>query len=407
MDRPTTGSPTERASVTASSMDVDGDDAQEIRTRVLQNTLDEVALRPSTSEAPPPECCVICLGDVSEPCESRPCGHHNFDYLCLVTWLEQRPTCPLCKTAVAEVRYEFGPDRSEWKTYELPKKHENAAEAGSQTPRVPISAVHRRLFGQQHLRAPRGRRARPSPSSSDQERWEEPSESEAVRRRRLVYRHRTYSLHVGSNRRQPEGARYRELSPQLFMADPALVSRARMWIRRELQVFEFLSLDSTAGSGAGNAGGDPTSADGDVALRRRRVSNAEFFLEYIVAILKTVDIQASGGQAEDMIGEFLGREDARLFLHELRAWLRSPCGSLSAWDRLVQYGDRSRLVQDEAREDVDDGAEGASIYPDHYSPVYTHGRHGRDKRRRFEPYRLRWDTDADRIRDASRRYTPD
>ena len=69
----------------------------------------------------------------------------------------------------------------------------------------------------------------------------------------------------------------------------------------------------------------------------KRASNAEFLLEYIIAILKTVDIKGAGGQAEDMLQEFLGREKTRLFLHELRAWLRSPYKSIEDWDRHVQY----------------------------------------------------------------------
>jgi hypothetical protein len=149
-------------------------------------------------------------------------------------------------------------------------------------------------------------------------------EDETIQRRRFVYRHNLYSLHVGSNRRQPAASRYRELSPQLFMTDPELVSRARMWLRRELRVFEFLYAD----------GDSPYDHD---PVRRRRACNAEFLLEYTVAILKTMDIQGSAGQAEDIIQEFLGRKNTRLFLHELKAWLRSPYGSLSAWDRVVQY----------------------------------------------------------------------
>ncbi len=60
-------------------------------------------------------------------------------------------------------------------------------------------------------------------------------------------------------------------------------------------------------------------------------------LEYIVTILKSMDMQGSDGQAEETIREFLGRDYTRLLLHELRAWLRSPCQSLSEWDRMVQY----------------------------------------------------------------------
>lgn len=70
----------------------------------------------------------------------------------------------------------------------------------------------------------------------------------------------------------------------------------------------------------------------------KKANNAEFLMEYIIAILKTIDIKGAGGQAEDMLQEFLGRDNTRLFLHELRAWLRSPYKSLEDWDRHVQYG---------------------------------------------------------------------
>ena len=125
-----------------------------------------------------------------------------------------------------------------------------------------------------------------------------------------------YSLHIGSNRL----SRFRDLTPALFTSDAELVSRARKWIRRELQVFEFLNPSG-----------------GDTGREAKRVNNAEFLLEYIIAILKTVDMKGSEGQAEDMLQEFLGRDTTRLFLHELSTWLRSPYDSLEDWDRHVQY----------------------------------------------------------------------
>ena len=133
----------------------------------------------------------------------------------------------------------------------------------------------------------------------------------ALLRRKDIYGHRLYSLHVGSNRL----SRFRDLTPHLFIQDQELVSRAKNWLRRELQVFEFLNSD--IGDGVA-----------------RRDNSAEFLLEYIVAILKTVDIK--GSQAEDMLEEFLGNS-TRLFLHELKAWLRSPYATLGDWDRHVQY----------------------------------------------------------------------
>lgn len=131
----------------------------------------------------------------------------------------------------------------------------------------------------------------------------------ALLRRKEIYSLRLYSLHVGSNRL----SRFRDLTPQLFVRDQELISRAKKWIRRELQVFQFLNPEAIA----------------------RRANNAEFLLEYIVAILKTVDVK--GSQAEDMLQEFLGRDNTRLFLHELKAWLRSPYETLEDWDRHVQY----------------------------------------------------------------------
>jgi smad nuclear-interacting protein 1 len=50
-----------------------------------------------------------------------------------------------------------------------------------------------------------------------------------------------------------------------------------------------------------------------------------------------MDIQDSDGQAEQIVQEFLGLKFAQLFLHELKAWLRSPFESLRAWDFHAQY----------------------------------------------------------------------
>ncbi|KAF7547682.1 hypothetical protein G7Z17_g7556 [Cylindrodendrum hubeiense] len=267
--------------------------------------------KPSTRDLPAPvlqdalgpanECCVICLGDLVELCEAQPCGHKNFDFLCLTTWLQHRTVCPMCKSDVHQVRYELSEDGKQGKVYTVPPSKSNGqAQRGAS------------------ISAPRPSRARPF-------------EDQAVRRRRLVYRHSLFSLHVGSNRRQPGASRYRELSPQLFATDTELLSRARKWLRRELRVFECIQQDDDPDT--------PHDSDATSASRPRRVK-ADFLVEYIVAVLRTMDTQGSAGQAENMIQEFLGRHNTQIFLHELRAWLRSPCQSLREWDRVVQYGSR-------------------------------------------------------------------
>jgi hypothetical protein len=106
-----------------------------------------------------------------------------------------------------------------------------------------------------------------------------------------------------------------------------------MWIRRELQVFK--SFDAKGAT------------EQHDSVRMRRASNAEFLLEYIIGILKTVNIKGSGGQAEELLKEFLGSDEAGLFLHELRAWLRSPYTALEDWDRNVQYSDDRSLIPDD------------------------------------------------------------
>lgn len=106
-----------------------------------------------------------------------------------------------------------------------------------------------------------------------------------------------------------------------------------MWIRRELQVFDIFNAHDRMEE---NDGGG-----------KRRANNAEFLLEYIIGIMKTVNLKGSGGHAEELLKDFLGTDDAKLFLHELRAWLRSPYVALEDWDRHVQYSDERKPTADE------------------------------------------------------------
>lgn len=255
--------------------------------------------------------CVICTDTITDPCEVRPCAHRPFDYLCVATWLFSDARCPVCRTAVDS----------------LVRDSTGEALTDFQAP-TPTLNLHPPSSFSSHPRQPRPRAPlRRRPRGQCRSRYAAPEEpSAALRRRQEVYLHGRYSKHVGSNRL----SRYRELTPALFREDEQLVSRARMWIRRELQVFSFLRPDASNGGGGG---GD----DDQDAASRRRHQNAEFLLEYVVAILKSVDLAGSAGEAENMLSEFLGRDNTRLFLHELRAWLRSPFTKLEDWDRAVQY----------------------------------------------------------------------
>lgn len=292
------------------------DDSVEAKAKVLRATLAEISSRLTLDEA---ECCVICLDRIHERAVATPCQHSTFDFLCLSTWLEERPACPLCKAVVETVQYDIK-DSTNFKTYKVPDKN------ASTTPPTPVNSRRSYQFDTRGRRPFRPRHPHLSRTP--------PTPDQALLKRRHVYQNQLFSLHVGSNR----VSRFRDLTPALFNSDAELTSRARKWIRRELQVFEFL------GSGAG-AG----------ASSDRRANNAEFLLEYIIAILKSVDIQGSGGEAQEMLKDFLGRDNTRLFLHELRAWLRSPFVNLDDWDRNVQYSDSVRIKPMEEIRDATHG----------------------------------------------------
>jgi len=310
----------------------------EIRQKIVQSTSKEAGKRVPNNDDATADTCVICLEPISERAITSGCRHQNFDFLCLVSWLQERPTCPLCNASVTAVEYDLG-SATDFKTYPLPPptNQTSASAAAAQPTTFPSSRPIPNST--RHSYRPINRRPRqpyrPIPSSSQ-------DADAALNRRRHIYRHNLYSLHVGANRL----SKYQTLTPARFTQDAELVSRARKWIRRELQVFSFLNPTARAPTPTSTENNDDVLGDGTnhnaTNSSDRRANNAEFLLEYIVAILQTVDTQGSGGQAEDMLTDFLGRDHTRLFLHELRAWLRSPYRVLADWDAHVQYGDGVR-----------------------------------------------------------------
>ncbi|TGZ81172.1 hypothetical protein EX30DRAFT_371539 [Ascodesmis nigricans] len=211
--------------------------------------------------------CTICLEPVSDDCLALPCKHH-YDHICLLSWLQLRPECPLCKAQIRFIRvFNSSTGKAVLHRVEQPPRASN--------PENPIILHNRASF----------RRRRHRPLSSQPEHV---SEDTSVLQRRHIYRTGMRALHVGSNRI----SRFRNFAPRMVRDDEELQSRAKMWIRRELRVFKWTN------------------------------ENSEFILEYILAILKTIDIRSSTGAAEDMLTEFLGRDNAKIFIHELHEFLR-------------------------------------------------------------------------------------
>lgn len=328
------------------------DDAADLKATILQRSLEEV--QANDAEAEP---CVICLEPISEGAVTKPCHHHNFDYLCLLNWLEQQSTCPLCKAKVEAIEYTDSTGKS--CLYHVPEQPTTVA-GNRQQHRAQRWAPRQDL---RRLRPARPLRRPAAPVNA------------VLTKRRDVYIRQLYSLHVGSNRQSA----YQDLTPTRIASTPALVSRARAWIRRELEVFTHLD-----GAGSGSSS---SAEPAEPSLRN--ISNAFFLLEYIVAMLKTVDIRGSDGQAQDMLADFLGRQNARLFLHELQSFLRSPYETPDAWDRHVQYpkGNATRSASENSAEtrkrshEQDNENEGTSGVYD-YSRQHGH----RQKRRHVDRY---------------------
>jgi hypothetical protein len=198
-------------------------------------------------------------------------------------------------------------------------------------------------------------------------------------------------MRVGSNRL----SQYRELTPELFNRDEELVSRARKWIRRELRVFAFLNPEMEEEQRIPQQ----VSRPGTQRLENRRANNAEFLLEYVIAILRTVDLKGSAGQAEELLRDFIGRENACLFLHELQAWLRSPYNSLVDWDRHVQYPNGLQSTSDREPRD----AHRSDRRP---NPTQNRGRGQASRRPSYRPRSDDPEGRSQRLQQAQQRYHP-
>lgn len=66
----------------------------DLQQEVLQKTLQEVKLENEDGSINP---CVICLEQITHAAVTAPCKHSSFDFLCVVSWLQQCTACPLCE----------------------------------------------------------------------------------------------------------------------------------------------------------------------------------------------------------------------------------------------------------------------------------------------------------------------
>lgn len=244
----------------------------------------------SSASPSPHEDCPICLEPLPTPATANPCLHAYHPH-CLLQWLDLNPSCPLCKTPITTVTHQR---RTIYTLQTKPPRPD------------PLS-----LWGRP---APRRRRRRSASPSV-------PTLETYPRYRLDVYRRARFSLHIGAS---PHTG-YRPLTPSTLDSATHL-SRARAFIRRELLVLD--ALDPSLPHPEGLRPASP---------QRSRA----FRLEYITAVLKTAGLQGASGAGEELLRRYLGPY-TRLFLHELKSFLRSPYGRVEEWDRAVRYGPPTR-----------------------------------------------------------------
>ncbi|KZT01108.1 uncharacterized protein LAESUDRAFT_664641 [Laetiporus sulphureus 93-53] len=246
------------------------------------------------------EHCSICLQPIADRTVVPTCSH-EFCFECLLIWTEQSRRCPLCSQAIGD--YLIHNIRSKYDY----QKHYLAPLRAS--PRLSGIAGAAR---QDARRRAQSRREREWTRRQRRVQEEADELETAIEKRRWVYRHHLYAKHVASN----PYTRYKPFpTPAQFAASSELVSRATVFLRRELRVWVGLDV--------------------------------EFLTTFTLSLMKSLDIRSE--PAVRLLAEFLDmdsggeRVNAEHFAHELYSYLRSPYRDLAIYDTVVQVGRRVRF----------------------------------------------------------------
>ncbi|KAK7030853.1 hypothetical protein VNI00_013961 [Paramarasmius palmivorus] len=193
----------------------------------------------------------------------------------------------------------------DWSRYDY-QKHYLTPLRSSPPPMLPLRS--RPAPARNRRRIPREVRER---SRREREEREEADRfDQAVAKRKWVYKHDLYAKHIASN----SFTRYRPYpTPTHFAANPELISRTTIFLRRELLVWPDLDV--------------------------------EFLTTFVISLMKAIDIRSES--AVKLLAEFLdmdapyveGRRhiNAEHFAHEVYSYVRSPYRDLFVYDSVVQY----------------------------------------------------------------------
>ncbi|TFK86603.1 hypothetical protein K466DRAFT_492480 [Polyporus arcularius HHB13444] len=255
---------------------------------------DASALEPEELEDTDAEHCSICLQPYADRTMIPTCSH-EFCFECLLIWTEQSRRCPLCSQDVGKYLMHNIRSKYDFQKHYLPPLRTSPQ---PESPAVVQANARRRVARRREIVW--GQRRRRELEEADEL-------EQAVEKRRWVYRHRLYAKHVASN----PYTRYRPFpTPAQFSASQDYISRATVFIRRELRVWTGLDV--------------------------------EFLTTFTISLMKSLDIRSE--PAIRLLSEFLDmdaehgheRANAEHFAHELYSYIRSPYRDLSSYDKNVQ-----------------------------------------------------------------------
>ncbi|CAD6451477.1 9cd76d5d-f288-4319-8f53-349f9485f88d [Sclerotinia trifoliorum] len=240
--------------------------------------------------------CKICDQSVSWKGRVEPCGHEVFHHCCIEGWLDKgERTCPICRGNIIGIRHNFSQDGNHSKYRKL---------AELEPRRVVLFLAH---GVQRALLIPQ----------------------QNVRRRISVYLTKSFSIPIISFIR-------RRVTPQDIANSSDMEARVRLFAEHEIQIFSAKCVCPACQ--------EPTSSSSIHMIVPSEVEVIRnFVVNKIVDLLKRYDLQDKAVEIEQEAEQYLN-EHARLFLHELRAWIESPFDTLEQWHRNARYLNDSFLT---------------------------------------------------------------
>lgn len=222
------------------------------------------------------ERCSICLQSYVDRTVVPTCSH-EFCFECVLVWTEQSRRCPLCSQNIGDHLIHHIRSKYDFQKHFLPPL------PTSPRPQtlLPLPARRRAQF-RGNGRRREARWGRDERREREQERIAVDEFERAVEKRKWVYRHRLYAKHVASN----PYTRYKPCpTPAQFSASQDLITRATIFVRRELRVWGCLDV--------------------------------EFLTTFTVSLLKSIDIRSE--PAVKLLSEFLDLDSE----HELQVVSRN------------------------------------------------------------------------------------